>query len=190
MSLNFLTPNFIAEEDKHEMDMQRAYIWTSRTSNAQFFYAFFGYYLKFYFAVCVSLYVRPIFRKQVFLEHLCTMTSISSIEKDFIVTTPVSFKDCIFPFNISNQVQTNLEKRKVQQAASGNFVHKWLFCKTYVLYNMFLYLQPKFFKNTFEVVVRTYYRFFSRKIHIHMENLLNGYFYYSSFTSNFMSRYF
>ena len=28
------SPNFITEENKHEMDMQRAYIWTSRTSNA------------------------------------------------------------------------------------------------------------------------------------------------------------
>ena len=189
MSLNFLTPNFIAEENKHEMDMQRAYIWTSRTSNAQFFYAFFGYYLKFYFAVCVSLYVRPIFRKQVFLEHLCTMTSISSIEKDFIVTTPVSFKDCIFPFNISNQVQTNLEKRKVQQAASGNFVHKWLFCKTYVLYNVSLSvakIPQKLVRSSSSYLLQV---FFKENSH-YMENLLNGYFYYSSFTSNFMSRYF
>ena len=31
---------FIQEENKHEMDMWRAYIWTSRTSNAQFSYAF------------------------------------------------------------------------------------------------------------------------------------------------------
>ena len=54
---------------------------------------------------------------------------------------------------------------------------------------LFLYLWPKFLKSTFEVV-HTYYRFFSRKIHIHMENLLDGYFYYSSFISNFLNRYF
>ena len=53
---------------------------------------------------------------------------------------------------------------------------------------IFVYLWPKFLKIPFEVV-HTYYRSFSRKIHIHMENLLNGYFYYSSFISNFLSRY-
>ena len=54
---------------------------------------------------------------------------------------------------------------------------------------MFLYRWPKFLKILFEVV-HTYYRSFSRKIHIHMENLLNGYFYYSSFISDFLSKYF
>ena len=52
------------------------------------------------------------------------MTSISSIEKDLIATTPDSFKDCIFACKISNQVHTNFEKRKVPQAARGNFVEK------------------------------------------------------------------
>ena len=33
--------------------------------------------------------------KTPFSEHLCTMTSISSIEKDSIATTTDSFKDCI-----------------------------------------------------------------------------------------------
>ena len=49
------------------------------------------------------------------------MTSISSIEKDSIVTTPDSFKDCIIACKTSNHVHTNLEKTKVQQVASGNF---------------------------------------------------------------------
>ena len=52
------------------------------------------------------------------------MTSISSFEKDSIATTPDSFKDCIIACKISNQVHTKLEKRKFQQAASGNFVQK------------------------------------------------------------------
>ena len=39
-------------------------------------------------------------------------------------------------------------------------------------------------------VVHTYYRSFSRKVHIHMENLLNDYFCYSFFISNFLNRYF
>ena len=63
----FLAPNFTPEENKHEMDMQRKYIWTSRTSNAQFWYAIFGfdvcehnsqiiaYHLKLYFPVGVFL---------------------------------------------------------------------------------------------------------------------------------------
>ena len=134
------------------MDMQRAYIWRSRTSNAKFSYAFFGlnacghssqitpHYLKLYFAVSVFLYVPPIFRKHLFLEHLCKMTSISSIEKDSIAITPDSFKDYILACKISNQVHTNFEKRKVPQAPSGNSVQKWLFCKTYVLYNICVFI--------------------------------------------------
>ena len=50
------------------------------------------------------------------------MTSISSIEKDSIATTPDSFKDCILACKISNQVYTNFEKRKAPQAASSNLV--------------------------------------------------------------------
>ena len=88
------------------------------------------------------------FRKHLFLEHLCTMTFISSIEKDFIATTPDSFKN-------------------------GCSVR-------HMFYTIFLYLWPKFLKNTFEVV-HTYYMSFSGKIHIHVENLLNSYFYFSSF---------
>ena len=117
------------------------------------------------------------------------MTSINSIEKNSTATTPDYFKDCILACKISNQVHTNFEKRKVPQAASGNFVQKWLLFKTYVLYNICFFIGLCFFKNTFEIV-HTYYRSFSRKIHIHMENLLNGYFYYSSFISDFLSKYF
>ena len=129
---------------KYEMDMQRAYIWMSRTSNAQFSYAFFGfnvcghssqitpYYLKLYFALGVFL----IFRKHLFLEQF----SKSSIEKDSTATTPDSFEDFILACKISNQVHTNFEKRKVLQAASGNFVQKCLFCKKYVLYNIYFFI--------------------------------------------------
>ena len=63
----FSYPEIILEEKNHEMDMPRAYIWASRTSNAQFSYAIFGfdvcgysiqitsYYLKLYFGVGVFL---------------------------------------------------------------------------------------------------------------------------------------
>ena len=52
------------------------------------------------------------------------MTSIIFIENNSIATTQDSFKDCILACKISNQVHTNFEKRKVPQAASGNFVQK------------------------------------------------------------------
>ena len=120
------------------------------------------------------------------------MASISSIEKDSIGTTRDSFKDCTLSCKISNQVYINFEKRKVPQAASDNFVKKWLFCKTFVKYfeqYLFLYRWPKFLKKTFEVV-HAQNRSFSRKIYIHRDNLPNDYFYCSSFTSNFLNRYF
>ena len=50
------------------------------------------------------------------------MASISSIENDSVVTTRDSFKNCILVCKISDQMHTNFEKRKVPQAASGNFV--------------------------------------------------------------------
>ena len=52
------------------------------------------------------------------------MAFISSIEKDSIAATRDAFKDCILVYKISNQMDTNFEKRKVPQAASGNFVQK------------------------------------------------------------------
>ena len=112
-------------------------------------YAFFGFnacrhssqitpfYLKLYFAVGVFLYCPPIFWKHLFLEHLCTMTSISSIEKHSVATTPDSFKDCIIACKISNQVHTNLEKRKFnKQPAAILFRNdcsvRHMFCTIYV----------------------------------------------------------
>ena len=77
-----------------------------------------------HFVVSVFLYVPPTFQKYLFLEHLCTMTSVSSIKNDSIAATLDFFKDCILACKINNQVHTNFEKRKVPQAASGNFVQK------------------------------------------------------------------
>ena len=62
------------------------------------------------------------FRKHYFLEHLCTMDSINSIEKDSVAAAQDSFKNCILACKISNQMHTNFEKRKVAQTANGNFV--------------------------------------------------------------------
>ena len=58
------------------------------------------------------------------------MTSISSIEKDSKATTRDYFKDCILACKISKQMDVNVKKRKVSQAASSNFAQKWLLCKT------------------------------------------------------------
>lgn len=55
--------------------------------------------------------------------------------------------------------------------------------------NLFIYLWPKFFKNTFEVVHTSNWSC-SRKTHIRMDNLLNGYFYYNYFGPNFSKQYF
>ena len=57
-------------------------------------------------------------RKHLYLEHLCTMASISSIEKHYMAPTRHSFKNCI----LACKMITNFEKRKVPQAVSGNSV--------------------------------------------------------------------
>lgn len=65
------------------------------------------------------------------------MASLSSIEKDYIVTTQDSFKYFILlACKIENQMYANFKERKVPQIASGSFARKWLFCVTYVLYNI------------------------------------------------------
>ena len=78
--------------------------------------------------------------KTPFFRTLVTVASISSVEKDSIATTRESFKNCILACKINNQMHSNLEKRKVPQAASGNYVQKCLFCKTYALYNICLFV--------------------------------------------------
>ena len=74
------------------------------------------------------------------------MASIGSTEKDSITTTRDSFKDCIFTRKIKHQMDTNVEKGKVSQRVSGNFAQKWLFCKTYVLYNICSFACSNFFE--------------------------------------------
>ena len=65
-------------------------------------------------------------------------------------------------------MHTNFEKRKVQQAASGNFVQKWLFCKTYVLYNMTVSLSvAKILDKHFRSSSYLLQAIFKEKIHSH-----------------------
>ena len=189
---NFLTPNFTLEENKHEIDVQKAYIWTSRTSNAQLSYAILGfnacghssqivpYYLKLYFTVGVFLYVSPIFQKYIFLGHLGTMTSKCTIEKDSIATTPHYFKDCILACKISNQVHTNFEKKTFHKQPvvilfKNDCYVRHMSCTMFVSLSVTKILEKHIRSSS------TYYRSFSIKIRIHRENLLNGYFCYSSF---------
>ena len=68
------------------------------------------------------------------------MAFISSIEKDSVAATRDSFKDCILTCKISNQTHTNFEERIVIQAATGNFIQKWLLCKAYVPYNICFFI--------------------------------------------------
>ena len=74
--------------------------------------------------------------KHLFLELLCTMASISSIEKDSIATNQDFVKDFTLACKIRNQIHANFEKRQVLHTVNGNFAKKWLFCKTYVLHNI------------------------------------------------------
>ena len=144
-TLNFHALNFIPEENKHEMDMQKTYIWTSRSHSFRTILVLMcaDILAKLHPTIssCISLWVfsyklLQYFENIFFLKHLCTMASISSIEKDFIATSRDSFKNCILTCKISNEMYTNFEKWKVPQAASSNFVKKWLFCKMYVLHNI------------------------------------------------------
>ena len=68
------------------------------------------------------------------------MVSLSSIEIDSLATTRESFKDCILPLKIRNQMHINFEEREIPQAVSCNFAQIWLFSKAYVLYNIYSFI--------------------------------------------------
>ena len=129
------------------MDMQRANIYRPGRQMHSFpthFLALIplGIVAKFHpiISSCISLWVFSYKFLQyfnIFVEHLCTMTSVSSIQKDSTATTPDSFKDCILTCKINNQVHKNFEKRKVPQAGSGNLFKndcsaRHMFCTIFV----------------------------------------------------------
>ena len=103
---------------------------TSKTSIARLLCAIFGtdvcghisqitsYFPNLYFSMGIFLQVPPIFRKHFFLDHLCTMASLCSLEKDSITTTRDSFKHCILACKIRNQMHTNFEKFHKQSVLS------------------------------------------------------------------------
>ena len=64
-TLDFLTPNFIPE--KNEMDMHKACILTSRTSNAQLSYIVFGFDVSEYNSQITPYYLKLNFAVDVFL---------------------------------------------------------------------------------------------------------------------------
>ena len=45
-----------------------------------------------------------------FLEHLCTMATVSSLEKDFIATIRDYYKNCIFARKIIHQLHTQTSR--------------------------------------------------------------------------------
>ena len=152
-NLNFHTPNFIPEEKnmkwtckRHTYELAGRQMHSFRTQFLVLMSA--GILAKLHLSSEVVFRCGCFFisssniSKTSFLEHLCTMTSISWFEKDSVATIRDSFKKCILACKISNQMHTNFEKRKVPQT--------------------------KF----------------------HLKNLLIGYFYDSSFTSNVLDRYF
>ena len=89
------------------------------------------------------------FLEDQFFEHSCTMASVSSIEKDSIVTSQDSFKNFTLSFKILNQIHTIFKKKKVPEAASAGFAEKTLFCVTYVLYDIFPLSVAKIFERYF-----------------------------------------
>ena len=76
---------------------------------------------------CFLLSSSNIFRTSI-LEYMYVMVSISSIEKDFIVT--------IFARKIECKMYIKFKYRKVPRRASRSFVQKWLLCKKRVRYNI------------------------------------------------------
>lgn len=65
------------------------------------------------------------------------MASVSSVQKDLIVTTRDSFKDCIIACKDGNQMGAKFKERKVLQAASSSFAQsgysvKRMFCTIFV----------------------------------------------------------
>ena len=112
------TPNFIPEVNKHEIDMHICIYMTFKTSKCTVFVSSFWFWcLRAYYAN-YTLLSEVVYRcgcflisssnvlKTIFLEHLYT------IEKDSTVITRYSFKNYILACKISNQMHTNLEKKK------------------------------------------------------------------------------
>ena len=96
--------------------------------------------------------------KTPFLEDLCTMVSLSSIEKDSIATTRDSFKDYILACKIRNQMYTNFEKRKVPQTVSGNIPQnscsvRHTFCTIFVLLSVAKVLEKHFRSSSYLVLI-------------------------------------
>ena len=117
------------------------------------------------------------FRKHLFLEHLCTMVSLSS-EKVSWATTLDSFKDCILACKIRNQRHTNLQEKKFHKQSveillkNGCSVRD-MFCTIFNPSSMVKVFGKHVRNSSYLVLV------FFKKIYIYIENLLNSYFYYN-----------
>ena len=117
------------------------------------------------------------------------MTSINSTEKDSVAATPDHFKDCILACKLSIKcIQTSrkekFHKQPVITLFRNDFSVRYMFCTIFVSLSAAKILEKHVRSSSYLLLV------FFKKTHIHMENLLNSYFYYSFFISNFLNRYF
>ena len=126
--------------------------------------------------------IPPIFQKHLFLEHLCTMVSLSSIEKDSVATTGDCYKYCILACKIRNQtckwMQTSKRKEK--------------FHKLKILLRYCYSVRPKFCiifdPLSVAKVLEKHVRSSSYLVLVFFKensNLLYTYFFYNYFTSNY-----
>ena len=167
-------------------------------SNAQFLYVIFGssailgklrYIIWRWISCGYFLVSSSNILKRTFLGHLRTMASISLIEEDSIATTKDSFKDCIFSCKIRNEMYTNFKKKRFHKQPvvvlfeNGCSV-RYMFCTIFTPLSVEKILANLIRSSSYLIKV------FSSKISVHMENLLNGFFCYSSFTRIFLRKYF
>ena len=93
-----------------------------------------------------SLYIPPTFFRSPILGHLCTMPSICSKDKNFIIITQDSFKDYILASKSENQVHAKLKAVTGILLKNGcSVIH--MFCKIFASVSV-----AKIFEITFEVV--------------------------------------
>ena len=66
-------------------------------------------------------------------------------EAKIFLRTRAFFKDCVLACKVGNQMHTRFKETKVTPAANGSFAPKWLFCKTWFLYNIYFIIWSKNF---------------------------------------------
>ena len=89
--------------------------------------------------------------KRIPLKHSCSWRDklivlwILNREAKIFLRTREFFKDCVLACKIGNQMHTRFKETKVTPGANGSFAPKWLFCKTWFLYNIYSIIWSKNF---------------------------------------------